>query len=1363
MPLAPARAGEIWLGDLVRAASRLHADADALREIAALLALPLEGPAGRPDTQGRPPVAVPPVAPPGGGPGPAPAPPAPPAAAAESGPVMASRRLPLRAERLPAGPQAPPPDWLAGTPPLAADVAAPVRTADPLLPPLRRRAVLAAALATEVEDGPPDVPRLVRVLASGLPPRRLPRQRRPSLRHGAHVRIDRAEWLQPHFADQQQLLDYLRRLLPPGRLQLSWLDGGPMPPARRAVGVPPRRHARPRVAAPRPASAAPVLLLTDFGAGWHWQGRAPAPLAAWRQFVQLVHRQGRPVIALVPRAPVGAAAIPGLSLLPWSERCSVGQVRRIRRGTRGTAPAVADEASLDRLVEWLSPALRITPWLLRAARRRLGLDVAAEAALAADPRVQSSGAGVLVLDAQAAHAARERLAAGPDRDAALALVRAARGDARDGTALEEALIALELTGAVDEDSVAAVLRPALRALADASDSAAAIAGWAAHAWTRFGPAVRQTLAARQLAYAAARHLRTRGWLAAGGGRPPPLPPDSGWLFAPDTLDVAPWSVELRRFDDGSSNLVVGPAAPATTAHHRLALPALQPLWLELDDGRSGAPQTLLLEPGAQVQLELEAPEPGQAIELRPLVGDAWRLRVPATAAEAVAAALVRVQREDGSEAAPGLLLSRDLVLMPVGNAAPGEAPLSSWADGERAMLAGIGVPAVLGAQVLGFLNARDGLVHVLRLDRPLDSDAAAWAPLDLEATTSLPAGEGFFVPLHAPEAAATPTREQAGSVPGHDPAQGPGLYIDDVGRWRLAWEPSAGVPRSKAARSRGASRRGATLDSPLLQSLLHDAMQLARAHWRGLLLPLPEALKEGYALRDMLRASVGPMHLAGADDEGTLVDDPAALQDRLDRSDRVVLVGRAPPDAALARALQQVLATGLPLAWVPLAEDPQRVLDAWPAQHAALSEALRARQLLTGQDLGAIARQLAAGDITSTDAAAPEAAEGADAAVPASAPRRSWGASLRRRLADLLESRVADPAQRGLMQVRLDDEATTLQRIDEGLAVEGEGGPPWLLFVHGEASDTLGSFGALLSDASPARERLREAYAGRVLAWQHRSVTVGPVANTVALLQALPPGIELHLVTLGAGGLVGELIARGMRVDGQPAFTADELSALASGALPDGAEPGLAEALGTLSQLLQRRRGLRLGRFVRVACPAAGTPIYAAGPSRLRSLAGVLPGIGTALGLIPGVDRLLSDPQASPGLAGLLPGGGVQRWLTPEVTTHAPLAVVAGVAAPGGWMGRLARMGQSLLTGAEAQGDGVVSVASALGGLERAAGVDLLIDDGPDVGHFRYFHNPRTRDAIVQALLSSTAPPPFERTGSLRELQQRHGGRAMAA
>lgn len=305
---------------------------------------------------------------------------------------------------------------------------------------------------------------------------------------------------------------------------------------------------------------------------------------------------------------------------------------------------------------------------------------------------------------------------------------------------------------------------------------------------------------------------------------------------------------------------------------------------------------------------------------------------------------------------------------------------------------------------------------------------------------------------------------------------------------------------------------------------------------------------------------------------------------------------------------------------------------------------------------------------------------------------------------------------------------------------------PALLFIHGTASWCGGSFGDLWRGERALIDALMERYGGRVYALEHRTLTESPVANAVQLLKSLPTGATLHVVSHSRGGLVGELLARGMRKEGA-AFTAEEIKLYVErlAEREGGAPKAAANELAELAKLLAEKRP-RVERFVRVACPARGTTLasqrFDVFLSVLAFLLGRIPGIGDALDLFTdGVRALVAQkakPSVLPGIEAMMPDSALVALLNDQrVELDGAVAVVAGDIEGGGALASLGVFLVDLLFWRDH--DLVVDTDSMAGGMPRAGGMWRLFDQGADVNHFSYFGNENTAHALLRALQTAAA------------------------
>ncbi|MGH9945328.1 MAG: hypothetical protein ACRD9R_23500 [Pyrinomonadaceae bacterium] len=194
---------------------------------------------------------------------------------------------------------------------------------EPLFVPRWTRGILTAALSTADEDGPPNVEELVEALASGRPIRRLPLLKRPTMRRGVQLLIDKSPAMLPYKSDAAWLEQEIKRTVGREGVQALGFSGVP-----RKAGPGPRdgwQTYRP------PPPGTPVLALTDFGIGRPpFYDDLPAP-DDWREFAAALRRANCPLVALVPYAPARwpRGLKRRLKIIQWDRRTTAASVRGI--------------------------------------------------------------------------------------------------------------------------------------------------------------------------------------------------------------------------------------------------------------------------------------------------------------------------------------------------------------------------------------------------------------------------------------------------------------------------------------------------------------------------------------------------------------------------------------------------------------------------------------------------------------------------------------------------------------------------------------------------------------------------------------------------------------------------------------------------------------------------------------------------------------------------------------------------------------------------------------------------------------------------------------------------------------------------
>ncbi|RVT81560.1 CHAT domain-containing protein [Rhodobacteraceae bacterium CCMM004] len=330
---------------------------------------------------------------------------------------------------------------------------------------------------------------------------------------------------------------------------------------------------------------------------------------------------------------------------------------------------------------------------------------------------------------------------------------------------------------------------------------------------------------------------------------------------------------------------------------------------------------------------------------------------------------------------------------------------------------------------------------------------------------------------------------------------------------------------------------------------------------------------------------------------------------------------------------------------------------------------------------------------------------------------------------------------------------------EAGPLVEGQ---KMLLLLHGTFSSTEGSFGHLSSTAAGhMSDPWRVLQAGfqvdrkpAIFGFEHRSLTKSPLSNAIDLVDQLPRGAQLTLLSHSRGGLVGELLAR-----------ANRAGATAAGQYFDDVDRDIFESRyvgdvleATLEQLIEldaksAEKRLKIDRFVRVACPIRGTLLASKRLDRYLSI------IFNVLSFAPGPQQPFVEPFAAfvraivgskanpamlPGLEAMMPTSPLIAALNRnDITLSSALEIVAGDTGTGGILRSLAVFASDLFY--REDHDFVVNTAAMFGGAPRSREPRALVDAGRDVSHFNYFRNPDTVARITDALVGKLPPEPVDR------------------
>jgi len=299
---------------------------------------------------------------------------------------------------------------------------------------------------------------------------------------------------------------------------------------------------------------------------------------------------------------------------------------------------------------------------------------------------------------------------------------------------------------------------------------------------------------------------------------------------------------------------------------------------------------------------------------------------------------------------------------------------------------------------------------------------------------------------------------------------------------------------------------------------------------------------------------------------------------------------------------------------------------------------------------------------------------------------------------------------------------------------------PALLLLHGTCSSTSGSFSALAK--SGHWPGICDHYGSNMLSAEHFTWTKSPLQNAIEIIEQLPPGAQLHLLSHSRGGLIGEILCRCSSPD--TFFSDDEIAFLEHQERPDDA--GLLRRLNELAQ----EKNICVQRFVRVAAPVAGTSVLSRRLDHFLNfvLNVAAYGLGQAANpVFQGIRALLAstvaqrgNPQVLPGLEAMMPDSPLQ----PIFNNHLlrlpdQLRIIAGNAGRQGFGKTLLYLLSRLYYFTD--NDFVVDTDSMFMGGKRAQQPSYCFMSGGQVDHFSYFGNEASQEAIRTGLLEETLLP----------------------
>ena len=310
---------------------------------------------------------------------------------------------------------------------------------------------------------------------------------------------------------------------------------------------------------------------------------------------------------------------------------------------------------------------------------------------------------------------------------------------------------------------------------------------------------------------------------------------------------------------------------------------------------------------------------------------------------------------------------------------------------------------------------------------------------------------------------------------------------------------------------------------------------------------------------------------------------------------------------------------------------------------------------------------------------------------------------------------------------------------------------PFLLFLHGTNSSTGGSFGEI--KGTELWKYITQTYDQHVLAFQHETLTKSPLQNVLDLVRQLPTNASLQLISHSRGGIIGDILARYcVSNENNAGFSETEISFLE--------KEGRTDDIKNIREISKefKKKNISIQKFVRVACPASGTTLASNRLDHFFNVAFNL--VGVAIGgvanpiynafknLIASAVDSKNDVNVLPGLEAMNPDSPfikVLNYPRPLAVIDSPLMILSGNSRANISFKALVIIVSKLFF--DSKNDLVVNTASMYNGTKRLKLVQYFFDEGTTVDHFRYFKNPKTNNALMDALKATgeTLIPGFAR------------------
>ncbi len=303
----------------------------------------------------------------------------------------------------------------------------------------------------------------------------------------------------------------------------------------------------------------------------------------------------------------------------------------------------------------------------------------------------------------------------------------------------------------------------------------------------------------------------------------------------------------------------------------------------------------------------------------------------------------------------------------------------------------------------------------------------------------------------------------------------------------------------------------------------------------------------------------------------------------------------------------------------------------------------------------------------------------------------------------------------------------------------------YLLFLHGTLSTTIDAFGSLKN--TDVWQEMTTTYAENIMALEHYTLTDSPLKNVLDFLKKCPDDCTLDILSHSRGGLVADIIAKCdyRNYNSKVGFSDNELSIIK----PD--DKVSYDLMLAINDEASRKR-IKVGKVIRVAAPSSGTTILSRRVDHFFNL--LLNAVSLAFGVRNPMYMVIKsflleivsqkeDPTALPGLNSMMPESAFQKMLNAaDTVVVSDLYNISGDSDASGINFNSLKVILANLFYRTAN-DLVVDTKRMLHGVQRKNGIYSFKSQGSETNHFKYFINPKSVQAILQALKAKETEPAF--------------------